>query len=346
MTPSKDPSDSGPRGTHEDRARWSYDEAFCRHRGLISVAEQERLRGSRVAIAGLGGVGGVHLATLARLGVGAFHLADPDHFDVSNFNRQYGATTRSLGRGKAEVMAAEARAINPDLELRIFPEAITPANVGEFLDGAQVLIDGIDFFAIETRRLVFREARRRGAWAITAGPLGFSTAWLAFSPTGMSFDEYFDLDDSMERLDQLIAFMAGLSPRATHLSYLDLAQVDPQVHTGPSAGLACHLCSGVAAVEVLKILLGRGPVRAAPWYFQFDAYRQLLRKGWLRWGNRHPLQRLKRWLLRKRVTQLGWAGRLAAGRPGPGEGLVPAGPKPFVLESASSPGERGASAPR
>src|SRR5262249_45278841 len=153
------------------------------------------LRESRIAIAGLGGVGGVHLATLARLGIGSFHIADPDRFEPVNFNRQHGATVNVLGRRKATVMEREARAINPDLDLHVFPEAVTPSNVAAFLDGADVLVDGIDFFALESRRLLFREARRRGIWAVTAGPLGFSTAWLVFDPKGMSFDDYFDLHD-------------------------------------------------------------------------------------------------------------------------------------------------------
>jgi molybdopterin/thiamine biosynthesis adenylyltransferase len=251
-------------------------------------------------------VGGIHLITLARLGIGAFHIADPDDFELANFNRQYGATLRSLGQGKAKVMAEEARSINPDLQLRVFPEAVTPENVGEFLDGVDVFVDGIDFFDIDARRLVFREARRRGIWAITAGPIGFSAAWLAFSPTGLSFDDYFDLKDGMDRADLLIAFFVGLTPRATQRAYFDLTQVDPKVGRGPSAGLACHLCSGVVAAEIVKILLGRSPIRSAPWYFQFDAYRQRLCKGRLHGGNRHPWQRVKRWLLRSHLARLGW----------------------------------------
>jgi molybdopterin/thiamine biosynthesis adenylyltransferase len=284
---------------------WSYAGAFQRHRGLIDAAEQDRLRASRVAIVGLGGVGGVHLATLARLGIGAFHLADPDHFELANFNRQYGATTHTLGHGKAHVMAETAAAINPHVDLRVFAEAVTPDNVGAFLDGVDVLVDGIDFFAIEARRLLFREARRRGIWAVTAGPLGFSTAWLAFDPRGLSFDDYFDLHDGMNRWDQLIAFAVGVAPRATHLSYLDLSVVDPRSGAGPSSGLACQLCAGVAAAEVVKILLDRSPLRAAPYYSQFDAYRGVLRTGRLRGGNRHPMQRLKRWYLRRRLRALG-----------------------------------------
>jgi hypothetical protein len=254
----------------------------------------------------MGGVGGIHLATLARLGIGAFHIADPDRFEVANFNRQFGATVHTLGRNKAEVLAETARAINPDLELRVFPEAVTRANLGEFLDGVDVLVDGIDAFNVATRRLTFGEARRRGIWALTAGPLGWSTAWMVFSPTGVGFDEYFDLRDSMDRLDQLIAFIIGLVPRATHRTYLDLAEVDYHAGRGPSAALACHLCSGVAAAEVMKILLGRPNLRPAPWYFQFDSYRHLLRKGRLRWGNKSPVQRLKRWWVRRQLLRLGW----------------------------------------
>ena len=283
--------------------RWSYGEAFSRHRGLVAAAEQARLQRSRVAIAGLGGVGGVHLATLARLGIGSFHIADPDRFELANFNRQHGALLSSLGHRKVTVMDRQAHAINPEADIRIFPEAITSRNVAAFLDGVDVFIDGIDFFAIQTRRLLFREAQRRGIWAVTAGPLGFSTAWLAFDPHGLSFDDYFDLADGQDPREQLVAFAVGLAPRATHLSYLDLAQVDLRSGRGPSVGLACQLCAGVAAAEVLKIVLGRGTVQAAPWYFQFDAYRQVLRKGYLRWGNRHPWQRLKRWWFRRQLQR-------------------------------------------
>src|SRR5437879_10357941 len=97
-------------------ARFSYEEAFGRNLGWVTAAEQQILRGKRVAIAGLGGVGGSHLLTLARLGIGAFHIADFDRFELANFNRQAGATMASLGRPKAETLAAMAREINPTLD--------------------------------------------------------------------------------------------------------------------------------------------------------------------------------------------------------------------------------------
>lgn len=289
---------------------WTYDEAFVRHRGLLTRAEQGRIRQCRIAIAGMGGVGGIHLITLARLGIGGFTVADPDKFEIANFNRQYGANLRTLGKNKAEVMAEGARSINPEVDLHIIPEAITARNVASFLDGADIYVDGIDFFALDVRRLLFREVRQRGMWAITAGPIGFSTAWLSFSPTGMSFEEYFDFDRCKDRLDLLIAFLVGLTPAATQRTYMDLAQVDTQAGRGPSAALACQMCSGVASAEILKILLGRGPLRPAPYYHQFDAYRMKLCQGYLWRGNRHPWQRVKRWLARRQLTELGWQSRL------------------------------------
>ena len=143
-----------------------------------------------VAIPGMGGVGGVHLMTLARLGVGGFAIADADEFSVANFNRQYGANSNTVGSCKATTMADFAKSINPEVQLNVFTELVTKNNVDQFLSGVDILIDSVDFFSIDARRLNFREAKKRGIWAITAGPIGFSTAWLVFDPNGMSFDDY------------------------------------------------------------------------------------------------------------------------------------------------------------
>lgn len=66
---------------------FDYDTAFSRNIGLVQPEEQQVLRGSTIAIAGMGGVGGVHLTTLARMGVGNFHIADFDIFEVHNLIR-------------------------------------------------------------------------------------------------------------------------------------------------------------------------------------------------------------------------------------------------------------------
>ncbi len=278
---------------------WYYEEAFARNVGLISPEEQQRLRRSRVAIVGMGGVGGVHAVTFARLGVGAFTIADPDTFAIANTNRQYGATVKAMGRSKVEVMAEVLRDINPEADVRIIREPLCADNLPEFFKDANLFVDGIDFFELDTRRLLFRVAAEQGLYSITAAPLGFSTAWLIFAPQGMSFDRYFDFCDAMEPADKIAAFAVGLAPKGIHRAYMSMKSVNIAARTGPSSGLACQLASGVMACEAAKILLGRGPVRAAPWYQQFDAYLGRFVRGKLLGGNRNPVQRVKRWMIRR-----------------------------------------------
>lgn len=291
--------------TSAQESSWSYSEAFSRNLGLISKDEQQKLRQCRVAIPGMGGVGGMHLITLARMGIGKFRIADADEFEVKNFNRQFGATVESLGLPKSEVMAAAARSVNPELDIEALPEFVSEGNIDAFLKDVDLVIDSVDFFAFSSRRLIFREARKRGIWTLTAGPVGFSTAWLAFDPNGMSFDDYFDLHDGMEDVDMFCSFALGLAPRSTHLPYFDFSYVDGSGR-GPSVAAACQLAAGVVGCEAIKIFLGRGKVRSAPCYNQFDAYRYLLRKGRLRFGNRGLIQRLKRRIMRGRMLKLGY----------------------------------------
>ena len=104
---------------------FDYETAFDRNIGWVTREELALLRGKRVAIAGLGGVGGSHLLTLTRLGIGAFNLAELDTFELANFNRQAGATLRSVGRPKLDVLAELALDVNPELQLRRFPQGLT-----------------------------------------------------------------------------------------------------------------------------------------------------------------------------------------------------------------------------
>lgn len=284
-------------------AGFSYEEAFQRNLGILDSAEQQRLRKSRVAIIGMGGVGGVHLITLTRLGIGNFTIADPDTFELANFNRQYGASMRTVGRPKVEVMAEEALAINPELEIHTMQAPVDRDNVDEFLEGADLLVDGVDFFALDARRLVFAEARRRGLWAITAGPHAFGSAWMAFDPQGMSFDRFFDLNDEMSESEKIVAFSVGCVPTPLHLKYLDLAKYfKPGTGSAGSLGLACNLAAAVTAAMSTKLLLGREEVHAAPHYGHFDAYRMKHVSRRCRSGNRHPWQRAKRWWLNRRMS--------------------------------------------
>jgi molybdopterin/thiamine biosynthesis adenylyltransferase len=275
-----------------DNNAFSYEKAFSRNIGWVTEAEQQALRRKCVAIAGLGGVGGSHLLTLTRLGIGAFHIADFDTFDLINFNRQTGATIGTLGHGKLEVMVREARNINPELIIKGFGHGVKSDNLDDFLEGVEIYIDGLDFFAFQARLKVFAACESKGIPAVTAAPLGMGAAVLNFFPGRMSFNDYFRLDDAPEA-EKPLRFLMGLAPARLQMGYLaDPSTVDLAGHKGPSTMMACQLCSGVAATEALKILLGRGPVLAAPRGYHFDAYHKKLAHTWRPGGNRNPLQRL------------------------------------------------------
>lgn len=245
-----------------------------------------------VAVAGLGGVGGSHVVTLARLGIQRFSLADLDSFALVNMNRQAGAFISTMGEAKLEVITRMVTDINPEAEIRGFPKGVSSENIDAFLEGVDIYIDGLDFFEIGIRRAVFAACHQRGIPAVTAAPLGVGAALLAFDPSGMSFDDYFDLEGRSEQ-EQLLRFMVGLAPRILHQGYIvDPTAVNFAERRGPSTPMACELCAGIAGAEAMKLLLGRGRVRYAPRGLQFDAYRQKMVKTWRPGGNRNPLQRL------------------------------------------------------
>lgn len=273
-------------------ASFNYQQAFSRNIGWVTQQEQETLRSKKIAIAGLGGVGGSHLLTLSRLGIGAFHIADFDTFELANFNRQAGATMSHMNMPKTDVLAAMAQDINPELRVTKFSNGVTADNLAEFLDGVDVYVDALDFFACEARERVFGYCADKGIPAVTAAPLGMGTAVLNFLPGQMSFEEYFQLAGKSEA-DKILHFLIGLSPSMLQRSYLvDQSTVDLVNRKGPSTPMACELCAGVAATQVLKILLNRGKIVAAPWGLHFDAFQNKMVKTWRPGGNKNPLQRL------------------------------------------------------
>ncbi len=281
---------------------FDYDAAFSRNIGWVTEAEQARLRQSRVAIGGLGGVGGVHLLTLARLGIGKFSIADFDVFDIVNFNRQVGATMHSLERAKIDVLEEMSREINPEIELRTFPQGIQADSLDSFLEDGDVYVDGLDFFAFDARRMTFAACEAKGIPVVTAAPLGMGSALLVFGPGGMSFEDYFGFADCDE-LEMAVRFLVGLSPAMLQRGYVaDMSRIDLARRKGPSSIAACQLCAGIAAVETLKLILGRKGVRLAPWGSQFDAYRMKYTRTWRPGGHRNPLQRLMTTLVKRQLA--------------------------------------------
>lgn len=278
---------------------YDYFEAFSRNLGFLSHDEQTRLRNSRVAIAGLGGTGGAQVHALARMGIGRFHLADPDTFELVNFNRQSGATVPNIGRLKTEVARETILAINPEADIQTFDSGVSVGNMDTFLEGVDVVVDSLDFYCFQERLVLYSQARARGLWVLTAPPLGFGYTLLIYDPKGMKYEDYFGFHSDMTERDRVITQIAGIAPKPFMFKYLDRSHPDFGGRRLPSVGAAPFMIAGVTAAEVTRILTGKGQSIAVPTIYQFDVLLRRFRKKTFYWGMRGPLQRLKRALLNR-----------------------------------------------
>ena len=247
-----------------------YAQATQRNIGLLTLQEQGLLQKATVAIAGLGATGGNYLVTLARLGVGGFVIADGDTFEVPNLHRQAGAFMTTLGQPKAEVMSRIARDINPDVRVTTINSNVDETNVDELLKDADLVLDGIDFFQIDARRLLFRAARGRGIYGITSAPIGTAAALHVFAPDGMDFDTYFGITEEMTRPERLASYAVGLAPALSRGRPVQRRFVDFKNERGPALCSSVMVSAGIVGNEVMRLLLHRGPPLAAPYATYFD----------------------------------------------------------------------------
>ena len=136
-------------------------EAFERTKLLIHSEGLERLKNARVAVFGIGGVGGYVVEALARSGVGALELIDDDRVSLSNLNRQIVALRSTVGRFKVEVAAERIREINPDCAVSVRRTFYLPETAGSFdFTKYDYIVDAID--TVTGKLMLIQEADRCG----------------------------------------------------------------------------------------------------------------------------------------------------------------------------------------
>ncbi|HEX6718220.1 MAG TPA: alpha/beta fold hydrolase [Pyrinomonadaceae bacterium] len=265
-----------------------YDLSFSRNIGILTADEQQKLSRSTVAIAGLGGIGGNTLITLARMGIGNFRIADFDRFDHVNINRQYGARVDTKGALKCDVLAEEVKRINPQAEITIFADGFTEQNGDEFLSGADLAVDAIDFYTIESHLQFHRKTREHGLYTLMGSPVGFSACLQVFDPHGMSLEQYCDIKPEMSALEKQLRYSCGLVPELAHIDYFDVSlgasNTDFLSRVGPSLGCAVNLAASLVAAEAVIILLNRRKPLTIPHTFQFDPYTFRYEKSFIEGG--------------------------------------------------------------
>lgn len=120
-----------------------------RTRLLLGEEKMERLQQAHVLVVGLGGVGAYAAEMICRAGVGRMTIVDADTVQPTNINRQLPALHSTMGREKAEVLAARFKDINPDIQLTVLPVFLKDDNIPELLGAARYdfVVDAIDTLA-------------------------------------------------------------------------------------------------------------------------------------------------------------------------------------------------------
>ena len=121
-----------------------FPDRYNRNMSALSQEECEKLAQARIAVVGCGGLGGLVIETLARIGVGYLCVIDSDAFEESNLNRQLLCTEAAIGREKAVVAAERVHEVNSEISVEPIVAFLTESNAAELLAGMDCVVDCLD----------------------------------------------------------------------------------------------------------------------------------------------------------------------------------------------------------
>lgn len=207
-------------------------ERYARNMKMFSAEDQIALLQSRVSVVGLGGLGGVVVEVLARIGIGTLHLIDGDIFEDSNLNRQFLSTYNLLSTSKAAAALERVADINSSIVVRPYGEHLVEENAVMLIRQSDVVVDCLD--NLNTRFVLERAAKKIGSPLVSAAVAGASGHVTSIFPE-----------------DQGLELIYGSQ--------------DGTMQHGAEASLGClpqavALLASIETSEVVKILLGKGSV--------------------------------------------------------------------------------------
>ncbi len=268
-----------------------------RNTGVFTREDQERIRNTVVAQAGVGGNSDI-IITLAQMGFRRFRIADPDVFELSNFNRQLGADLRTLGMNKALVIAQAVMRIDGHAEVVVYPDGVTMENVEDFVTGADIIVDGIDIAVMEERKALYDIARQQGLPVFSSPAPGFGAALGVFDPVrSPSFTEFFGPipkeRDTPEWHDFVMNFgLQFIGQRIAGLD-IDIAQRRRMEGRSPAIAPGCRTNSALVSTAIIGWMFNRGKIPLAPTTMHVDFMNGKI----VRTGPR------KRWLMKKVIAR-------------------------------------------
>lgn len=264
-----------------------YRAIFCRNLGFFTESEQERLGKSTIAIAGVGGIGGLLAERLMRLGVGGLKMLDPEAFERSNFNRQLCSSMATLGQNKAEAVFMHIKGINPQSRIKWSKAGIrTQEDANLFIEGCDLIVDAMDFGLFSESIFLQRAARQKGIYYMLASAIGFGALVVIFDPKGLTLEEYnklspdIDLNNAEQPrvpLDRICPVTPSYATPNSAEAEAILKEVITKERPAPTSSIGVGLGSIMAAAEAMNILLRKRNIVSAPRYTYIDLMdRQLI----------------------------------------------------------------------
>ena len=266
-------------GGEETRVEeFDYGSAFKINTGILSDAEQQKIRNARITVVGVGGAGGVIAISLARSGAANFTLVDFDVYSLSNINRQICCFMDTLGQYKSEVIKREILRINPEASVTAFTRKLDFDELGKILDDSDVYVSEADDLAYSAYSM--RMAQEKNKYSITFMPNGLTGYILAIPPNLPYKVDPTALFGGPKGLsyEGLKEFMGDCQCRTGRRWHISQGKTRIEWFRRWSAGEATltQLCPGVwsggalACIEIIKYLTGKWKQVEAPRMWQLE----------------------------------------------------------------------------
>ena len=269
------------RGTYDDKLYW---ERVDRNLGWLGNTEEEqrerqvKLRDATIGIAGTGGIGGAVAIRLVRMGARNLKLADPDYFDITNIQRQLGASLDNVGRNKAEVVAEQAFELSRDVNIDAYPEGITPDTAEGFVDGCDYVMDQMEFWQVKNRYALHRafRASHRCRFMFKIPTVSHKVFVFTYTHDSMPIEEVYGIDEDApvtpEFTRRLMERIMPETPDFPSPEMLGKWFVGNQ--RMPIFGACPPLAEGILVERLAQEIMdipGRAPLPVQPGYAVFDS---------------------------------------------------------------------------
>jgi molybdopterin/thiamine biosynthesis adenylyltransferase len=252
--------------------KYDYNDSYQRNLGILSEYEQNRLKGSKVAVVGVGGVGGAMAMMLARSGVANFTLIDPDKYELSNTNRHINSYYDTQGEYKTEVTRKEILRINPEANVEIFSRKLSLDEIDQVIETNDVIIPAADDVAFSSKVLI--KAQEQKKCAVSAMPSGLTGYILVFNPSSASIIDPSDIFGGPKGLpyQELREFLENPAHKCGRRWYITKGKwrIDWFQKWRQGQAKITHICPNVwlgaslACIEVIKYMTGKWQPVEAP----------------------------------------------------------------------------------